>query len=223
MNLRANRYSPANRRRRSPWKVPLNGRLTYGERFAVGSKAALMTCDSLHVLVEGIANHGEPAAALVIRAEGRLMQAGTLTLLMSIPVASRGLSFQYSGSLSRMDLCALDTFLETAEQLRVKTGVLQGATFEINVASERASGNVRAVYRDFTLAAINKVTGSEKDLPDALVSFIANTFTIRGTNVPDKSGSFRIGRVYYMRKRDESFLEFTWFALRSGVWDVVGL
>jgi hypothetical protein len=150
------------------------------------------------------------------------MKAGTMNLLMSIPVASPEFSYQYSGSLSRMDLSALNSFLETAEQMRIKTGVHQAATFEINVASGRASGNVRAVYRDLTLAATNKHTGSETGFFDGIASIIANTFKIRGINVPDKSGSIKIGEVKHTRKRDEFFFEFTWFALRTGVGDVVG-
>ena len=200
----------------------MNAEVKYGERFAVGSNPALITLDSVQVLAEGIANHGDPGAASTIRAQGNFMKAGKMNMLMSIPVASPEFSFQCSGSLSRMDLSALNSFLETAEQIRIKTGVLQTATFEINVASGRASGNARAVYRDLILAAINKHTGSEKGFSDGIASFIANTFKIRGTNVMDKSGSIKIGEVKYTRKRDEFFLEFTWFALRSGVKDVVG-
>ena len=200
----------------------MNAELKYGERFALGSNPALITLDSVQVLAEGIANHGDPGAASTIRAQGNFMKAGKMNMLMSIPVASPEFSFQCSGSLSRMDLSVLNSFLETAEQIRIKTGVLQTATFEIDVASGRASGNARAVYRDLILAAINKQTGSEKGFSDGIASFIANTFKIRGTNVMDKSGSIKIGEVKYTRKRDEFFLEFTWFALRSGVKDVVG-
>jgi len=200
----------------------INGQLKYGERFAVGAKPALITFDSMQVLAEGIANQGDSGAAMVIHAEGTFMKAGTMKVRMSIPVASPEFSYQYSGSLSRMDLSTLNSFLETAEQMRIKVGVLQGATFEINVASGRATGNVRAVYRDLFLAAIHKHTGSEKGFFDGIASFIANTFKIRGTNMPDKSGSIKIGEVKQTRKQDEFFFEFTWFALRSGVGDVVG-
>jgi hypothetical protein len=150
------------------------------------------------------------------------MKVGTMNVLMSIPVASRELSFHYSGSLSRMDLSVLNAFLETAEQTRIKGGILQAATFEIDVTSGRASGNVRAVYSDLALAAINRHTGSENGFSDRIASSVAKTFKIRGTNFPDKSGSLKIGEVKYTRKREEFFLEFTWFALRSGVRDVVG-
>ena len=199
-----------------------NGCLKYAERFAVGGRQALITLDSTRVLVEGIANRGGRGTSVVIRAEGRFMKAGTMTVRLSIPVASPQLSFQYSGSLGIMDLRPINSFVETAEQIRIKTGILHAATFEINVDSGRASGNVRATYRGLTLAVINKQTGSDKGFLNSIVSFIARTTRIRGTNVPDKSGSTKIGQVKYTRQRNEYFLEFAWFALRSGVGDVVG-
>jgi hypothetical protein len=200
----------------------MNGRLKYGERFAVDSTPAWVTFDGMRVLAEGIANHGSRGAAIIVHAQGNFLKAGAMNVLMSIPVASPEFSFHYSGSLGGMDLSALNSWLETAEQLRIKAGVLQEATFGIDVDSGRASGNVRAVYRDLTVAAINKHTGSEKGFSDNIASFIANTFKIRGTNVPDKSGSMKIGKVNYTRKRDNPFFQFAWFALRSGVRDVVG-
>lgn len=148
----------------------LNGQVIYGERFAVGSKPALITLDSMNVLAEGIANHGDRDAAVVIHAQGNFMKVAAMHMLMSIPVASPGLSYQYSGSMSGMDLSLFNSFLEPAEQMRIKTGVLQAATFEIKVDSGSARGNVRAVYSDLTLAAINKQTGSERVFP--MVSFL---------------------------------------------------
>lgn len=41
----------------------INGRVQYGERFGVGSKPAFITFDSVQVLAEGIANHGDLGAA----------------------------------------------------------------------------------------------------------------------------------------------------------------
>lgn len=200
-----------------------DGRLNYGERYGAGAKPALITFDSMQVLAEGIANHGDPGAALVIHAQGIFMKAGTMKVLMSIPVASPEFSFQYSGSLSGMELSALNSFLEPAEQIRIKTGDLQSATFEINVASGRASGNLQAVYRDLTFAVINKESRSEKGFFNRIASFIANNFKIRGNNLPDKSGSIKIGEVKFARAQDHSFIQFVWFALRSGVRDVIGL
>jgi hypothetical protein len=197
----------------------MNGQLKYCERFAVGSKPAFVTFDNMQVSAEGIANHGGHGAALVIHAQGKFANAGTMKLLMTIPVASPEFSFQYSGSLSGMDLSVINSFLEVSDLMRIKTGVLQEASFDVNVVSGRASGTLRGVYRDLTLAAINKNTGSEKGLSNSIKSIIANTFKIRRNNVP---GSMKIGEVKYTRVPDDPFIQFVWFALRTAVHDVIG-
>jgi hypothetical protein len=200
----------------------VNARLNYGERFAVEGKAACITMDSMEVRAEGIDTKAGPDAPVVLRAKAKFMKAGRMTVQMSIPLGSPDFSLQYSGTLSAMDLRALNTFIETAEQMRIKKGDLQSAAFEIHVEDGRASGSVRVVYRGLVLAAIDKKTGSEMGVADFLTSFIANTFKIHGTNVPDKSGKLRIGKVTYVRKWDDPFFRFEWFALRSGVKDVAG-
>ncbi len=200
----------------------LNGRLIYNERFVFGSKPAFITFDSMQVSAEGIANYGGLDSVLVIHAQGKLANAGTMKVSMSIPVASPEFSFHYSGSLSKMDLSPLNSMLEISDQMRIKTGVLQEATFDVNVVSGRASGNLRSIYRDLTLASIDKQTGSEKGFSNGFISFIANNFKIRGTNIPDKSGSMKIGEVKYTRQPDDPFIQFAWFALRIAVRDVVG-
>jgi hypothetical protein len=197
-----------------------NGQLQYGERFAVGAKPAIVTFDSMQVSAEGIANHGPRGAAFVIHAQTKFVKAGTMKLNLTIPVASRACSFRYSGSLSGMDLKALNSFLEVSDHIRIKAGVLKEATYEIVVDSGRASGTVQGIYRNLTLAAIDQQSGSEKGLSNTITSFIANSLTIRRNNVP---GSMKIGVVNYMQVRDDPFFQYEWFALRTGVRDVLGL
>jgi hypothetical protein len=199
----------------------MNGSLKYGEGFVLGAKPAFVTFDNMQVLAEGIANHGSRAAVLVIHAQAKFVNAGTMKVLMRIPVASPDFSFHYSGSLSKMDLSPLNSMLEISDQMRIKTGVLQEATFDINVVSGHATGTLRGVYNDLTLAAINKQTGSEKGFSNGIKTFIAK-FKILKTNVPDKSGSMKIGEVKYTRQPDDPFIQFAWFALRTAVRDVVG-
>ncbi|NTV47005.1 MAG: hypothetical protein HGB11_10910 [Chlorobiales bacterium] len=199
-----------------------NASLKYGERMAVGSKPALITFDNMHVLAEGIDNRDNPEALVDIHVQGDFMKSGKIDVLMSIPVSSPKFSFQYSGSVSRMDLRVLNEFLERAEQIRIKSGILYGATFDINVSSGHARGYVRAVYRDLIFAVISKSTGSDRGFFNNLVSLIANTFKIRGTNVPSESEPLKIGKVRYNRHPDDPFFGFVWFALRSGLKDVAG-
>jgi hypothetical protein len=174
------------------------------------------------MLAEGITNHAAPGATAVIRAQGNFMKTSTMKILMVIPVASPEISFRYSGSLDLMDATRLNSFLEVGESLRIKSGTLQNATFDVNVTASRASGTVRMMYRDLNIAVLNSLTGSERGASNRITSYIANAMKIRGTNMPDKSGSMKIGEVKYARKPDDTFLQLVWFSLRSGVGDVVG-
>ena len=199
-----------------------NGGLTYGERYAAGSNPAVITLDSTEVSVRGIDSYGDASDTVVIRAQGEFMRSAEMNILMSIPIPSPEFSLQYSGALSGMKLNALNLFAEPAEQVRIKSGSLQAASFDINVIAGHASGSVRAVYKDLSLAAVNKRTGSENGMFDVIASFLANNVKLRTSNTPSKSGAMKIGKVKYTRLRDDTFFRFAWVALRSGLEDVVG-
>jgi len=198
-----------------------NGHFRYCERLAIGADPAVLTIGAVNFSAEGIANRGEPTAAIQLRGQGDLMNAGTIKVLMSIPITSPNLSLHYSGSLSAMDLTCLNPFLEIAEHTRIKSGSAQESVFEINVTAGQARGRVRAIYKNLEIAYLGKQTGSEKGLDNRVASFFANLLKIRNANAPDASGSMKEGEVNYTRRPDEEFQQFAWFALRTGVMDII--
>lgn len=200
----------------------INGRLKYSERFAVKAKPGVITFNKVNISVSGIANHTAHPITAVIHGEGLFMNSGTIKLFMAIPLTSKDFSLRYSGSFGAMDASKLNSFIEASEHHRIKSGVLQSATFNINVNSGHASGTLRVAYKDLSIAILNKNTGSENGVFDRISSLISKIFIIRGTNMPDKKGLMKIGEIKYTRKPDEPFIQFVWFALRSGVGDVVG-
>jgi hypothetical protein len=199
-----------------------NGRLKYSERFSVGSKPAVLTCDSMQILTEVSSGRMSLGDTVVIRAQGKCMQAGTMSVFMMIPVASPELSFRYGGFLSEMNLSRFNPFVEISEHKRIKTGILHRAEFDITVTAGTATGTARVEYKDLSIAAFDDRTGSENGIGNTVISFLSNNVKLRTTNMPDKSGSMKIGEVKYKRKGDEAFLKFAWFALRSGISDIVG-
>jgi hypothetical protein len=198
-----------------------NGHVTYCERLAVGADPAVLTFGAVSLSVEGIANRGKPTAAIQLRGQGDLMNAGTMKVLMTIPITSPDFSFHYSGSLSAMDLTRLDAFLEIAEHTRIKSGSAQEAAFEIDVTDGQARGRVRAIYKDLEFAVLDKQTGNEKGLVNRAASLFANMLKYRKANPPEGSGSGKEGEVNYTRKPDDEFQQFVWFALRTGVLDII--
>ena len=198
-----------------------NGTFRYCERLAVGADPAVLTFGAVSLSVEGIANRGEATAVIQLRGQGDLINAGTMKVLMSIPITSPDFSFHYSGSLSAMDLTRLDAFLDIAEHTRIKSGSAQEASFEIDVTASQARGRVRAIYKDLEFAVLDKQTGNEKGLANRVASLFANVLKFRKANTPEGSGSSKEGEVNYTRKPDDEFLQFVWFALRTGVMDII--
>jgi len=200
----------------------MNGKLKYAERYIIGLAPAEVTLDSIRLSAEAIANHAAPGATAIIQGQGTFMKSSTMKIRMAVPVLSPEVPLRYSGSLDAMDLAGLNSFLEIGEGLRIKSGTLQSAAFDITISEGRANGTVRAMYKDLNIAALNRSTGSEKGALNRIASFLSNTLKIRGTNMPDKSGSMKIGEVKYTQKKDDTFLQLVWFSLRSGIGDVVG-
>ena len=198
-----------------------NGHLTYCERRVVGTDPGVLTFAAVNLSVEGIANRGEASDAIALRGQGELMNAGTLKVRMTLPVVSQDFSLHYSGSLSAMDLTRLDAFLDIAERTRIKSGLAQAAAFEIDVTAGLARGWVRAIYKDLEMAFLDKQTGTEKGLDNRVASFLMNALKIRNSNAPDAAGLMKMGEVNYTRRPGDAFQQFAWFALRTGVLDVI--
>jgi len=198
-----------------------NGHLTYCERVVAGADPGVLTFGAVSLSVEGIANRGEATAAIQLRGQGDLMNGGTLKVLMAIPITPPDFSLHYSGSLSAMDLTRLDAFLDIAEHTRIKSGSAQEAAFEIDVTAGQARGRVRGIYENLEITVLDKQTGTENGFDNRVASFLANALKIRNSNAPDAASSMKEGEVNYTRRPQDKFLEFAWFALRSGVLDVI--
>jgi hypothetical protein len=71
------------------------------------------------------------------------------------------------------------------------------------------------------MAVLDKQSGTEKGFDNRVESVLANALKFRKSNAPDASGSMKEGKVNYTRRPDDEFQQFVWFALRSGVLDVI--
>lgn len=200
----------------------INGFLKYNERFDVGVKPGAITFNKINFSVIGITNHTEQPDTAIIIGEGLFMNSSKMKLFMAIPLSSPNFSLQYSGSFGKMDVKKLNSFIEASEQKRIKSGILQSATFNINVNSGRASGTVAIVYNDLSIVEINSNTGSENGIFDRIASIFGKLFVIRSSNMPDADGLIKTGEIKSVRKPANPFLQFVWLALRSGVGDIVG-
>jgi len=199
----------------------VNGQVKYGERRKAIGPPGVLTFGAVQISAKGLVNRAPAGTAMSIQAQGKLMNAATLKVSMSLPVVSPDVSLSYSGSLDAMDLTRLNAFLEIAERLRIKSGRAESVAFDIQVKAGRAAGSVQPIYQDLEIAFLDKDTGSAKGVVKRSESFLANAFKIRNASLPDGSGKVRVGKVNYERKPEDTFLQLIWFALRSGVLDSI--
>jgi hypothetical protein len=199
-----------------------NGRLKYSERFAVNSKPGIVSINKINVAAGEIAKQTSNSDTTIIRGEGFLMNSTKMKLYMAIPLKSKDFSLKYSGSLARMDVTELNSFIEPGEHQRIKTGILESASFNVNVNSGHASGTLHAEYKDLTIDVINKNTGSDKGFFDRVSSLFSKIFIIRGSNMREEDGSIKTGEIKYIREPEDYFFQYIWFAVRNGIADVVG-
>jgi hypothetical protein len=120
-----------------------------------------------------------------------------------------------------MYLTRLSAFLDIAEHVQIKSGKAQSASFDIDVTAGQARGHVRGIYKNLGIAVLDKQTGSEGRIDNRMASLLANLLKIRSSNVLDASGSMKEGEVKYTRKPGDEFQQFAWFALRTGVLDII--
>ncbi len=114
----------------------INGNIKYAERFAIGSKPAVITFNALQMSVKGISrisNRTGIEDTAFIHARCNFMQVCPINLFAEIPITSPEISFRYSGSAGGLNLSDLNIFLEIAEHKRIKTGFLR-------------SGNIRRLH-----------------------------------------------------------------------------
>jgi len=198
-----------------------DGSIRFCEQVVAGANPGALTFTAVSLSAEGIANRGGTSAAITLQGQGNLMDAGTMKVLMTIPIMPTNFSLHYAGSLSAMNLTNLNAFLDVDAHTRITSGAVKEADFEIDVAAGHARGHVRGSYQNLEIAFLDKQSGAANGIEDRVTSFLANMLKIRSSNTPEAPALAKEGEVNYTRKPNEQFQQFLWFALRTGVLDII--
>lgn len=199
-----------------------NGTIRYSELFPYDDKPALLRFTNIRVRCTDIANHPQENKAVApasILATGNLAGAGPLRVEMKLPLHSKTLNFTYTGKLGAMKAEALNEFLSVSDRIQITSGDVESAGFTIDVVNGKASGTVQAVYKNLKVQTLNEKSGKAGGLVESFKTFLANAFKIRSDNMPD---DLKIGKVNYVKKPDDTFMDVVWLSLRGGLGEIVG-
>lgn len=209
--------------------VPLAlGRLTVtdgslrvmGRRFA-GAEPGVLTFTAFGLTARGIANAPAGGQTIEVQASTRLMDAAPLTVDLSLPVAPAALAYRYSGKLGAMDLTRLNSYLSGTGSFEIKTGRTEGAEFSVEVVDGHARGVLKGVYRDLHVTVLDRETGADDGVVTRVATVLANQIKVRHENTPDVPGAMTDGKIDYARTAEDTFLQFSWAALRTGISDLL--
>lgn len=200
-----------------------DGSIRIAGRRSAGAEPGVLTFTSVGMTANEVANPAGGGRAIGILAEGKLMEAAVMTVQMSIPVEPVGLAFHYSGKLGAMDLTRLNEYLSGTGGFEIKAGHTSGAAFEVDVVDGHAHGVLKGAYQDLRVTVLDRETGSEKGVTNRVATIVANQLKVRHENMPDKAGVMKEGKIDYARPPEDTFLQFTWNALRSGIADLLTL
>lgn len=203
--------------------VITDGLIKLAARRFAGANPGVLTFTAVQIRARRIANAAAGGQVVALTAAGRLMDAGTMTVQMQLPVAPDALAFHYSGSLSAMDLTRLDEYMAGTGRVQIRSGRVGEATFDIDVADGHARGVVRGTYQDLHVVVVNRDTGSRKGVANRVETILSNALKVRDDNTPNRAGALKAGRVDYAHEPEESFLQFAWLALRTGLLDLASL
>jgi len=150
-------------------------------------------------------------SVLQVEIAAQFMEAASLTSSFQFDLISS--AYAYQGSMSAMNLQALNPISVPLAGRRVKSGQLHELQFDIEADHQVATGTVRLTYENLALTLLEKQ--GEKNV----LSFLANTFVINQKNLPE--GNFRIGSVDTKRDQTTTIFFHIWSALRNGLKEIV--
>ncbi|HTO73219.1 MAG TPA: DUF748 domain-containing protein [Gemmatimonadales bacterium] len=195
-----------------------NGALRYSEWKANWPDPASIWFTNIAVTVAGLTNNptskSKPSNA-VLTVKGRFLDTASVTMRMEVPVADK-FQLNAQGKLEHMPATALNSFVLISDGIRVNSGRIDSATFNFTVKDQKAEGTLTAIYDSLSIDVVDKTKRSQ-NVGKKLLSFAAKTFFVRGSNLPDKKGEVKQGKINYEYKVGESFWGGFWRAIRSGV------
>ncbi len=156
----------------------------------------------------------------VISASAKIAGRGLLTINMKIPLLSEGTDFSYSGSLGTMETDPLNDHLIISDLVEVTSGKIDSVILKVESKNGIVSSNVVPFYKDLTIRSINESTMKGDGLMSSIASFIGNVMKIRNANSAETG--IKTGRIIYVQKKTDVFLDVVWVPLKMALGKVVG-
>jgi len=192
-----------------------NGSIVYGERWPRSAVPASLRWDKLSILathcMNKTENSGEP---LRISVKGLFMKHAPLQATFSIPLMAATYQLRASGNVGTFDATTLNAFLPISDNMKVRSGVSSGTTFNFSIAGRTCKGMMNLRYTNLKVDKVNANTKEKGNIFDAFVSLVANWFVLRTNN---DGANVQPGPIEYELPKGCTFMETIWLPIRAGL------
>ena len=199
------------------------------EEFKTGhDQPGRLTIDNVDLTVLNVRHEpgrisGTDTLSLEIR--GRLMQQGQLRVAISTLLDAPRMTMYVRGAVGAMDAQAFNPLIEHVAPARIKSGRVDGVTFEYTVTNDRALGVVIPRYRglaaEITGTGAHGILGARNPIGGLLraTAEAAQGLKVRQNNPGSPTEQPRVGRIDYTF-RGESLPSWFWNVIKQGLLSV---
>ncbi|MBI9038213.1 MAG: hypothetical protein JEY97_08790 [Bacteroidales bacterium] len=201
-----------------------NTHFVYVERVKKAFEPGEVFLESLNAKMTGFTNDS------ILVSQGAIGKVETNFLLMgkgffkgelNFPLVSEVDTFNFSGSLTKIELKDFNPMSENVFGVKITEGEGKIDIPKINANNDYSTGEILFPYENFRIKIIDKKTGKKGGLGDGIATFLANEFILKHKN-PSRKNKLRHGMVYFERDKRKSLFNFIWKSILSGIESSLG-
>jgi hypothetical protein len=196
----------------------MGGNITYIEHGEESNEAGYINFNDIKAIITNITNdttYKKEPAFFDLQAKGLLMGKGKLSVHLKSKIFDPQNLFSLEGSLTSMDIKALNPMLENNAFVSALSGTINSMDFNFSANNTKATGNLAVRYNDFNLKVLNKESQESNTKKAGLKSFVANVIVVDSNPIPGKD--VRIGVIDYNRDPEKFVFNYCFKSILSGI------
>jgi hypothetical protein len=143
------------------------------------------------------------------------MDTARITLRFKGRIFDSQSTFSLQGSLSGMEVGALNPILENNAFIFVESGKIDEMNFSLTANNTKATGSINLLYHDLNIKVKNRETDEITGLKEQLISFFANMVVINENPKPGKE--VRVGIIDFERDPEKFIFNYWVQSILTGV------
>ncbi|TSJ42828.1 hypothetical protein FO440_01165 [Mucilaginibacter corticis] len=152
----------------------------------------------------------------------RFMDRAKFETDLTFNLTDKDAAYTYKGSLTPMDLGALNGATVPFAMVKITSGTLKGFNFDFKADRKASVGKVTILYNDLKVKLLKNDTVNQKLKGKLFASMFANIFILKHNNPDDPGGIPRSFNVNFKRPVDFPFFKTIWHSLLLGIKPAVG-